>query len=87
VLFASEIYTLKEGQSPKVKITIKMMVQCREKRTIAGSISVCAKSERKEIAIVSRGEILLPMPMVEVPKNHQHTRKSATCNGHQTIKR
>jgi hypothetical protein len=28
----------------------------------------------KEIAIVSRGEILLPMPMVEVPKNHQHTR-------------
>jgi hypothetical protein len=39
----------------------------------------------KEIAIVSRGEILLPMPMVEVPKNYQHTRARAPRNGHQTI--
>jgi hypothetical protein len=45
---------------------------------IAGSISEFVPSPNgKEIAIVSRGEILLPMPMVEVPKNHQHTRARA----------
>jgi hypothetical protein len=46
------------------------MMVVRQCGTYCGSISEFVPSPNgKEIAIVSRGEILLPMPMVEVPKN------------------
>jgi hypothetical protein len=79
---------LKEGQTQKVKITIQNDGKGNVEKTLTYAGSIVCASERKEIAIVSRGEIFVTnADGGSTKESPTHQSKSATCNGHQTIKR